>query len=391
MNKDTNNMNDKNTISDAVDSAGNTDNIYNPGNAADTGHDDHGDCAGGTEGTDTAVSADAGMSTEKANSAKEINSSDHTDDTGHLDGTGNSDSTGNTNTDHCPCCQNHCQADALECGKGRRYFQQSKDQRDEFRGQWYGNPDRNHDRDHGWDYGRNDDRNHGGNHDRSQSENYGGHPWDGRYRRENDGEGQFGQPHKWGEHFHGEDMSLEDILLHQLRSCTHYFRYGMGEKSGQQRILAMLAQRGIITQRELQNMLGVQSGSLSEILNKVESGGYINRRQNERDRRQMDLELTESGREAARHFWEDHMQKARSMFDGLTGEEKQQLSSLLEKMMEHWPQMEDTGLRGHGCRGRRARGGFDGAGDERREGPFHGRHGGRGFGADMFRAWGYRM
>ena len=54
----------------------------------------------------------------------------------------------------------------------------------------------------------------------------------------------------------------------------------------------MLAERGIITQRELQDMLGVQSGSLSEILNKVETCGYIMRRQNERDRRQMNLELT---------------------------------------------------------------------------------------------------
>ena len=31
------------------------------------------------------------------------------------------------------------------------------------------------------------------------------------------------------------------------------------------------------------------------------------------------------------------MKKARAMFDGLTEDEKKQLSSLLEKMMEHWP------------------------------------------------------
>ena len=109
-------------------------------------------------------------------------------------------------------------------------------------------------------------------------------------------------------------MSLEDILLYQFRSCTHFFRYGMGGKTGQQRILAMLAERGIITQRELQDMLGVQSGSLSEILNKVETCGYIMRRQNERDRRQMNLELTDSGMEAARNFREEHMKKARAMY-----------------------------------------------------------------------------
>ena len=175
-------------------------------------------------------------------------------------------------------------------------------------------------------------------------------------------------------------MSLEDILLYQFRSCTHFFRYGMGGKTGQQRILAMLAERGIITQRELQDMLGVQSGSLSEILNKVETCGYIMRRQNERDRRQMNLELTDSGMEAARNFREDHMKKARAMFDGLTEDEKKQLSSLLEKMMEHWPRMEEGGACGQGLGGRFGRRGFPGADrehgteDRRRGGRMGGRH-----------------
>lgn len=154
-----------------------------------------------------------------------------------------------------------------------------------------------------------------------------------------------------GGFFNREEMSLEDVLLHQFHSCTHFFRYGMGEKTGQQRILSMLAERGIITQRELQDMLGVQSGSLSEILNKVESCGYVMRRQNEKDRRQMNLELTESGREAACNFRKDHMKRARTMFDGLTEEEKKQLSTLLGKMMDHWPQMEDRGF----CQRRRGR------------------------------------
>ena len=154
----------------------------------------------------------------------------------------------------------------------------------------------------------------------------------------------------------------------------------MGGKTGQQRILAMLAERGIITQRELQDMLGVQSGSLSEILNKVETCGYIMRRQNERDRRQMNLELTDSGMEAARNFREDHMKKARAMFDGLTEDEKKQLSSLLEKMMEHWPRMEEGGACGQGLGGRFGRRGFPGADrehgteDRRRGGRMEGRH-----------------
>ena len=45
------------------------------------------------------------------------------------------------------------------------------------------------------------------------------------------------------------------------------------------------------------------------------------------------------------------MKKARAMFDGLTEDEKKQLSSLLEKMMEHWPRMEEGGACGQGWTG----------------------------------------
>ena len=235
-----------------------------------------------------------------------------------------------TTQDYCPCCPNHCQADALECGKGTRYFQENRSEGEHFREHHHGQ----------------------------------GHGFHGRCPG----------------HLNREDMSLEDILLYQFRSCTHFFRYGMGGKTGQQRILAMLAERGIITQRELQDMLGVQSGSLSEILNKVETCGYIMRRQNERDRRQMNLELTDSGMEAARNFREEHMKKARAMFDGLTEDEKKQLSSLLEKMMEHWPRMEEGGACGQGGGSRFGRRGFPGADrehgteDRRRGGRMGGRH-----------------
>ncbi|MCD7990429.1 MAG: MarR family transcriptional regulator [Clostridia bacterium] len=246
---------------------------------------------------------------ENKNEINKVDNANNTNDTNY---------TTNTSQDYCPCCPNHCQADALECGKGRRYFKGINSGDERFQ-------------------------------DREQG------PYDGP------GHGFHGRCQG---HLSREDMSLEDILLHQFRACTHFFRYGMGGKTGQQRILAMLAERGIITQRELQDMLGVQSGSLSEILNKVETSGYIMRRQNEKDRRQMNLELTESGRETARNFREEHMRKARTMFDGLTEDEKKQLSSLLEKMMEHWPQMEDTGACGRGFHGRFGRRGFPGADGE---------------------------
>lgn len=228
------------------------------------------------------------------------------------------DVSGNAERGVCPCCPNHCQEDSLQCGKGRRYFTQ-------------------------------------GDRDKDPAEGNGG-AYGGKESRCE------------------EDLSLEGKILRQLRRCFHYFRYGMGGNTSQQRILSMLGERGVITQRELQDMLGVQSGSLSEILGKVESSGYIMRRQNENDRRQMNLELTKAGRNAAHSFREEHVSKAKEMFHGLTEEEKEQLSVLLEKMMANWPQMEAMGKPGRGCHGGQGRRGGREAGDGR-EG--RGRRGGR--------------
>ena len=68
-----------------------------------------------------------------------------------------------------------------------------------------------------------------------------------------------------GECRHG--FVIEEKLQGQLRACGHILHYNMGQKVGQARILTVLLERGIITQRELQDILEVRSGSLSEILN----------------------------------------------------------------------------------------------------------------------------
>ena len=165
---------------------------------------------------------------ENRNEMDKMENTNHAGNSSNASNASNAGNTSNSNNDttqdYCPCCPNHCQADALECGKGTRYFQENRSEGEHFREHHHGQ----------------------------------GHGFHGRCPG----------------HLNREDMSLEDILLYQFRSCTHFFRYGMGGKTGQQRILAMLAERGIITQRELQDMLGVQSGSLSEILNKVETCGY---------------------------------------------------------------------------------------------------------------------
>lgn len=99
----------------------------------------------------------------------------------------------------------------------------------------------------------------------------------------------------------------------------------------QKRILIILKEAGPLTQKELTERLGVQPGSASEILSKLENAGLIIRTQNEIDRRTTDIQLTDAGTELALEAAELRQQRHEEMFSCLTLEEKATLLSLLEK------------------------------------------------------------
>lgn len=105
-----------------------------------------------------------------------------------------------------------------------------------------------------------------------------------------------------------------------------------GPARSQSLILSILAGRDALSQRELQQMLGIQPGSLSELLSKLQAKGYLSREKGE-DRRGNLLRITESGRAAiptADDLPED------DPFDALSVEEQNQLAALLRKLLNDW-------------------------------------------------------
>ena len=164
----------------------------------------------------------------------------------------------------------------------------------------------------------------------------------------------------------------EERLFHHLRGIAHQMRHHADAKGGQGRILGLLLRRESITQRELQELLGVQAGSLSEILSKLEAGGLISRAPNEADRRGMDITLTEEGIRVAKESEAYRRQRREALFQALSEEEKLNLAALLEKLNEDWRGRFEKGQgrcgRGHGgCGGygsHGGRGGHDPSGEE---------------------------
>lgn len=129
---------------------------------------------------------------------------------------------------------------------------------------------------------------------------------------------------------------INDRLIIDLRDIGHMMRFLYEGKASQKRILIILREAGRITQKDLTESLGIQPGSASEILSKLESAGSILRTRNEADRRTTDVCLTDAGREAAAEAAAQRQKRHEEMFSCLSEREKQELLSLLERVCADW-------------------------------------------------------
>ena len=66
---------------------------------------------------------------------------------------------------------------------------------------------------------------------------------------------------------YGNDVTgpMPERIIEYLGACGRFLHYKMGEKAGRRRIFTILSKAKELPQRELQDILGICSGSLSEI------------------------------------------------------------------------------------------------------------------------------
>ena len=130
-----------------------------------------------------------------------------------------------------------------------------------------------------------------------------------------------------------------DDLTGKFERCGQLLSGCLGKRRGQGRILRTLCQRGEMPQKELQDLLGIQAGSLSEIAAKLEAKGLIVRVRSEEDRRKVFLSVTEQGRAWVTQGNEEEILHRRAeLFSVLTPEELTMLESLLDKLSTDWSQ-----------------------------------------------------
>lgn len=161
-------------------------------------------------------------------------------------------------------------------------------------------------------------------------------------------------------HFHGrpenyKSMDMDNKLIINLRNMGHMIRFLFEGKGSQKRILIILRETGGMTQRELTERIGVQPGSASEVIGKLESAGLIERTPSQTDRRTTEIKLTESGRIKADEAAQQRKTRHQEMFSCLSAEEKNILLELAEKINADWDSRYRDNDREFGHCGRRGK------------------------------------
>lgn len=138
--------------------------------------------------------------------------------------------------------------------------------------------------------------------------------------------------------FEGE-ADVSSRLVCNFREIGHTLRAVSEGKGSQKRILIILRRHGVITQSALTEKLGIQPGSASEVLGKLEAAGLIVRSPSTGDRRTTDIRLTPAGEEQAQEAAQRRMALQARMFDCLNTQEKETLLALLERVNESWDRL----------------------------------------------------
>ncbi|MDU4884841.1 MarR family winged helix-turn-helix transcriptional regulator [uncultured Clostridium sp.] len=147
-----------------------------------------------------------------------------------------------------------------------------------------------------------------------------------------------------------KNLPQEDRLMIMLGKCGMILNNKSCGHHGRGRILKVLLEKGTITQSELQDIIDIRSGSLSEILSKMEDKQLIIREKDENDKRKVRILMTEKGKETILLKEEEHKNKGKELFNVINEDEQNQLEMILSKLIKSWKMNHnhDGHMRGHG-------------------------------------------
>ena len=130
-----------------------------------------------------------------------------------------------------------------------------------------------------------------------------------------------------------EDLALALVELYErLSSWEHAAVRGTGLTLPQMHCLEILGAAGPLRMKELAERLGVTTGTLTALADRLEQAGCVERCPDPGDRRAVRLRLTDLGRERFAEHHALHLSLTRSLAQGLTPAQAAALARSLREM-----------------------------------------------------------
>jgi DNA-binding MarR family transcriptional regulator len=126
-----------------------------------------------------------------------------------------------------------------------------------------------------------------------------------------------------------QGQNLDSLFKQTTRIMSRYNHRHDQPHHAQRHVYRMIKEKGPLAQKELMDMLGIRSASLSEVLAKLERRGHINRQRNQEDRRGFIVAVNEEMAMAE----DSDIPGKEDMFSCLSAEETEQLATLLKKII----------------------------------------------------------
>lgn len=136
-------------------------------------------------------------------------------------------------------------------------------------------------------------------------------------------------------------MNIKLLIIENLRQIqismirrSYQTNKNHSSFSGQGRILSLLKESGEMSRTELGERLQMSRAAMAELLGKMEKNGLIERVQNLKDKRRVDIKLTTAGKKAVEHTDLDNSPLP-DMLNCLDGRELNQLNEYLERIVNY--------------------------------------------------------
>lgn len=115
-------------------------------------------------------------------------------------------------------------------------------------------------------------------------------------------------------------------------------RRGLSTRPGQNKIAKILekSEDGELPQPVLREKVGVQAGTLSELLIKMEKEGLVERRRSKRGGRELIVSVTEKGRICALESRLSERERDEELFGFMNDHDREELTRILNMILEKW-------------------------------------------------------